>query len=172
MITQNEIFPIGKIIKPHGISGEMTFSYTSDVFENDDFTYFVIEIDGIFVPFFIAELRHKASDTAFLKLDGISNEKEVRQLTGKTLYASKRFLEKVKSEEITIDYFVGFQLIDAAHGTVGSITKVDSTTANTLLFVQTASDELLIPFNEDFITDINHKKKIIYVSLPEGLLDL
>jgi 16S rRNA processing protein RimM len=172
MIKLDAIFPIGKIIKPHGVTGEMMFTFTSDVFEGKDFAYFIIEIDGIFVPFFIAEFRYKTSETAFLKLDGIDTEMAVRELSGKMLYAPKKFLESVENDEIGIDYFVDFQLIEKSQGKIGIITKIDTSTANTLLFVQTADDEILIPFNEDFITDIHHKKKIITVDLPEGLLDL
>jgi 16S rRNA processing protein RimM len=171
MIISDEIFPVGKIIKPHGVSGEMTFTFTSDVFENEDFTYFVIEMDGIFVPFFIAEFRYKTAETAFLKFDGISTETAARELSGKTLYAPKLFLENVKNEEIGINYFIGFQVVEAKKGETGTITKIDTSTANTLLFVQTSEEEILIPFNEDFIIDIDHKNKIITLNLPEGLIN-
>ena len=47
----------------------------------------------------------------------------------------KKYLDKVETEEIELDYFVGFLLIDEINGEIGLITEVDQTTENTLLVI-------------------------------------
>jgi len=172
MISKFDIFPIGQIIKPHGIHGELSFSFTSDVFDKEDITYFIFEIQGIFVPFFITEYRFKTNTTALVKLDDITSEEQARPFCGLTIYVSNEFLEKVEVVEIELDYFVGFQLIDENSSLIGLIKEVDQTTENALFIIEKPNDELFIPVSNDYIQNIDHKKKIIQVRLPEGLLDL
>jgi 16S rRNA processing protein RimM len=172
MISKNDVFPIGQIIKPHGVNGEMSFSFTSDVFDNEDVPYFIFDMQGILVPFFLAEYRFKGSTTGLLKLDGITTDEQARGFSGLTIFLPKSYLEKVEDTEIELDYFAGFSLIDAEKGMLGVISEVDQTTDNVLFVIPTKDDELLIPAGEEYIEEIDHDKKIIYVRLPEGLLDL
>lgn len=172
MISKTEVFPIGQINKPHGVNGEMSFSFTSDIFDREDVPYFVFEMQGILVPFFIDEYRFKGSTTGLLKLDGITTEEQARDFYGQTIYLPKKFLEKVEDAEIELDYFAGFTLIDAEKGVLGVISEVDQTTENVLFVIPTPDDELLIPAGEEYIEEIDHERKIIRVRLPEGLLDL
>lgn len=172
MILKSSVFPIGQIIKPHGVNGEMSFSFTSDIFDKEEVPYFIFEIQGILVPFFLEEYRFKGSTTGLLKLDGIKTDERAREFSGLTIYLPKTFLEKVEDTEIELDYFAGFSLVDAEKGLIGVISEVDQTTDNVLFVIPTKDDELLIPAGEEYIEEIDHEKKIIYVRLPEGLLDL
>jgi len=172
MIRKEDIFPIGQIIKPHGITGEMAFSFTSDVFDTEDVPYFIIEIQGIMVPFFIEEYRFKSNETALVRLEGVKNDEKARAFSGLTIYLPKHYLEKVEDTEIELDYFVGFTLIDLQRGEIGLISEVDQTTENALFVIPTAEDELLIPVGDDYIREIDHENKRITVDLPLGLLEL
>ena len=172
MIVKSSVFPIGQIIKPHGVNGEMSFSFTSDIFDREHVPFFIFEMQGLLVPFFIDEYRFKGSTTGLLKLDGVKNEDQARAFYGMTIYLPKTFLEKVEDTEIELDYFAGFSLIDSVKGLIGVISEVDQTTDNVLFVIPTKDDELLIPAGEEYIQEIDHDKKIIYVKLPEGLLDL
>jgi len=172
MILKTDVFPIGQINKPHGVNGEMSFSFTSDIFDREDIPYFVFEMQGILVPFFLEEYRFKGSSTGLLKLDGVTTDEQARAFYGLTIYLPKKFLEKVEDAEIELDYFAGFSLVDAERGVLGVISEVDQTTENVLFVIPTEDDELLIPAGEEYIDEIDHEKKIIYVRLPEGLLDL
>jgi 16S rRNA processing protein RimM len=172
MILKSEVFPIGQILKPHGVNGEMTFTVSSDIFEREDISYLIFEIQGILVPFYLNEYRLKSYTTGFLKLDGIINEEQSRELDGLTIYLPKKYLDKVENADIEPDYFAGFTLVDAKKGEIGIISEVDQTTDNVLFVISGKDDELLIPAGEEYIEEIDHEKKIIYVRLPEGLLDL
>jgi 16S rRNA processing protein RimM len=172
MILKNDVFPIGQITKPHGVSGEMSFTFTSDVFDSEDVPYFVFDMQGILVPFFLDDYRFKSNSTGLLKLDGITTDEQAREFAGLTIYLPKSYLEKVEDAEIELDYFAGFSLIDSEKGLLGVISEVDQTTDNVLFVIPTKDDELLIPAGEEYIENIDHDKKIIYVKLPEGLLDL
>ncbi|MDD4991954.1 MAG: ribosome maturation factor RimM [Paludibacter sp.] len=172
MILKTEVIPIGQITKPHGISGEMSFSFTTDIFDREEVPYFIFELEGILVPFFLTEYRFKSNTTALLKLEGVENDEQARNFAGLTVYLPKSYLEKVEDTEIELDYFAGFSLVDSEKGLLGVISEVDQTTDNVLFVIPIKDDELLIPAGEEYIEEIDHDKKIIYVKLPEGLLDL
>ena len=172
MIVKDELFPIGQLIKPHGIHGEMSFTFSTDVFDREDIPYFIIETEGIFVPFFIEEYRFKTDSSGLLKFEDVDTQEKAKEFAGLTIYLPVKYIEKVEDEEIGLDYFIGYQLIDTTKGEIGKISEIDQTTENALFVIETTEDELLIPVSEEYITKINHKKKIIHVSLPEGLLDL
>ena len=55
---------------------------------------------------------------------------------------------------------------------LGTISDVDDTTINVLFVIEKEDgDELLLPAHEEFILDIDHKKKRVKVDIPEGLLE-
>ena len=172
MILKEDIFPIGQIIKPHGVNGEMSFNFTTDVFDSEDVAFFIMELNGILVPFFIEEYRFKSNSTGLVKLNGVNSDDQAREYSGLTVFVSKDYLEKVEDTDIELDYFVGFQLVDKTKGSLGIVTEVDQTTENALFVIPTADDELLIPVGETYIDNIDHLKKIIYLNLPEGLLEI
>jgi len=172
MINHSDVFQIGKINKPHGLAGEVSFSFTTDVFDTEEAPYVVMEMDGILVPFFIEEYRFRSDSTALLKLEGIDSESKAKQFTGLTVYLPVSYLENVEPTGIDMEYFIGFTMEDVAKSFEAEITDVDQTTDNLLFVARSGDNEWLIPASDDFIRHIDHDKKIIEVELPEGLLDL
>lgn len=51
MIRKEEVYKIGIFNKPHGIHGELSFTFTDDIFDRADCDYLICLLDGIFVPF-------------------------------------------------------------------------------------------------------------------------
>ena len=67
MIKKEDVYRIGRLGKPHGVQGEISFMFDDDVFDRSDADYLVLDIDGILVPFFMEEYRFKGSETAIMK---------------------------------------------------------------------------------------------------------
>lgn len=86
MIEEKELVGIGKIGKPHGIHGEINVYLDEDVIA-DRLEKLVMNIDGIFVPFFIESIRPKRVDTVIMALDGIDTEQKAAELTNHEVYA-------------------------------------------------------------------------------------
>ncbi len=68
MITLDRLTPIGRLGKPHGINGEINAYLDVDI-DIDSLKRIILMIDGIYVPFFIASMRQKRSDTFIMALD-------------------------------------------------------------------------------------------------------
>lgn len=173
MILKDELIPIGQVLKPHGIHGEMAFEFTSDIFDREEVPFFIVEIDGIFVPFRVENYRMRSSSTALIQLKGVTSDEKARGFSGLTIYIASHYLSEMDDREVEAGYFEGFQLVDEHEGVLGLISEVDQTTENALFVVPVSDDdELLIPVSDEYIVHIDHERRIIRVNLPEGLLDL
>ena len=172
MIKKEEVYKIGLFNKPHGIHGELQFTFTDDIFDRVDCDYLICLLDGIFVPFFIEEYRFRSDSTALVKLEGIDTAERARMFTNVEVYFPVKHAEEAEDGELSWNFFVGFRMEDVRHGELGEVVEVDTTTVNTLFVVeQEDGEELLIPAQEEFIVEINQEKKLITVELPEGLLN-
>ena len=169
MIRKEEVFKIGRIGKTHGVRGEVMFQFDDDVFDRTDADYLILDLDGIFVPFFIEEYRFRSDSTAILKIDGINTQERARELTGTEVFFPLSLVPD-DEEEITLSFLVGFDLIEAkTKQQIGRIASIDDQTANILFCLE---DGTLIPANDDLITHIDKDSRQITIDLPEGLLDL
>lgn len=173
MIKKEEVYKIGIFNKPHGVKGEISFTFTDDIFDRVDCDYLVCLLDGIFVPFFIEEYRFRSDTTALIKLADIDTAEKARMFTNVDVYFPVKYVDDVETENhLSWDYFVGFRVKDMQHGDLGLIIEVDDSTVNTLFVIDHHGEELLVPAQEDFIVKMDNKKKEITVELPEGLLNI
>lgn len=172
MIEKENLVKIGKFNKPHGIKGEISFTFTDDSFENAENPFLICELDGLLIPFKLEEYRFTSDTTALVKLKNMNSDKNVQPLANKEVYFPKKDLTEPPTEAFTWDYFKGYTMLDRAAGELGTIAGVDDTTMNVLFIVETPQGELLVPANEKVIEHIDEENKRLLVELPEGLLEL
>lgn len=168
MIAENEVYKIGVLNKPHGVHGEISFTFTDDVWDRVECEYLICRIDGILVPFFLEEYRFRSEQTALVKFDGMDTVEAVRPMTGVEVFFPYSLTPDEAPEEYTWSYFTGFQIEDQSAGLLGTIDHVDDSTQNVLFCV----GDLLLPAVEEFIVDIDHTNRRVVMNLPEGLLNL
>ena len=172
MIRPEEVYCIGKFTRTHGVQGEMSLSFTDDVFDRVACPYLVCDMDGILVPFFIEEYRFKSNSVALIKFERIDTSEEASIFTNKEVYFPKSYAEQAEDGEYSWQYFIDFTAEDINHGHLGTLVAVDESTINTLFVVERPDrEELLIPAQEDFIEELDHDKRIIKFNLPDGLLE-
>lgn len=178
MITCDQLTPIGHTIKPHGINGEIATAIDNDV-DLSGLRCLVMDIDGIFVPFFINSFRPRGPEAVLLAIDGISNEREAKDICPKTVYALKTDIGELNKENTDNDDgfyaedLIGFHVVVGGNG-IGEITAVDDSTENYLFIItpNRPGKPLYIPVADEFIDEVDPLNHTIAMSLPNGLLDL
>ncbi len=169
MITEQEVYRIGQIGRTHGVKGEVTFSFTDDVWDRAEAEYLFLRVDGLLVPFFLEEYRFRSDSTALVKFLDYDSANDVQFLIGCEVFFPHALTPEMgEDEKYTWRYFTGFALFDEEAGLIGNIDSVDESTQNILFQVGTH----LIPAAEEWITEINHKERTIHMALPEGLLEI
>lgn len=164
-----ETYKIGTLTRTHGIGGELSMNFTDDVWDRADADYVFLEVDGIQVPFFLEGWRFRSDSVALLKFHDIDSSEDANEYVGADVYFPHSLTpEPDEDDEYTWRHFTGWQVVDAQAGPIGIIDYVEDSTVNTIFCV----DGKLVPANEDFIERIDAKERIVYMTLPEGLLDL
>lgn len=173
MIRREDLVKIGQFRKPHGVKGEIIFTFTDNSFEDSECPFFICGIDGIFVPFRIEDYRFTSDTAGMVCLKNLDSDSKVRFLSNREIYFPKKYLIADKSDNYyTWSYFTGFTVIDKHSGTVGRIVGVEESTLNTIFIINTGTNEILIPATGEMITFIDEDKKEMHVTLPDGLLEL
>ena len=172
MIRQDEVFKIGKFIKPHGLKGEITLEFDNDIFDRSNSPYLVCDIDGILVPFFIKEYRFKGKESALITFEDVKSEDKAKIFKGRDVFYPKKYSDGSENDQVYVEYFIDFELIDNQLGSIGTIIDVDDSTINTLFLVKGLDgQDIIVPASDEIITEIDEENKTIHVDLPIGLID-
>lgn len=164
-----DLYKIGKIGKPHGVKGEVSFHFSDDVFDRTEAEYLMLCIDGLMVPFFMEEYRFRSDETALVKFCDIDTQERASELTGCEVFFPRDVADD-DDDNLSWAEIIGYSLIDSATGkNVGKIASVDDSTINILFELE---DGTLIPASIELITNVDKKHKEIEIELPDGILDL
>ena len=126
-------------------------------------------MDGIFVPFFISNIRVKSSNSVLLTLEDIETETDARNLVGKDIYLPIHLMSD--EDMLSYEYFVGFTVVNADEK-LGEISFVDDQTVNILFGISAEDGDILLPAVEDFIMEVDNENKILYTNYPNELVEL
>lgn len=173
MIRPDDVFYIGRLGSTHGLKGELTFRFTDDIFTADDCKYVVCDIDGLLVPFFLEDWRIRSSETAIVKFEGYDDVNTVQILQNADVYYPKAAVRSERGGLTSWKVLTGFAVSDVEAGSLGIVTEVDDSSANTLLVVDTPSGkELVLPVHPDLVAGLDINARTLMLRLPDGLLDL
>ncbi len=160
----------GTITKTHGVDGKVVLSTETDLETKDFREPIFINIDGLLVPFFLVTIDTKGPDQYILTLELLDTVEEAATLIGLDMYLYED--DVVLTENFDITQLQGLNVIDQGKGEVGPIKRIEEVSGNYLLVIDKEDDEVLIPFNEDFIVEILPEENYILLDLPDGLIEL
>lgn len=165
-IARKDFIAAGTVDKTHGTKGELRITLSIDKpFKEWAF----LEIQGKPVPFYIESIQPTFDDGALLRLQDIDSVEKASGYIGYTLLAPRG---KRKKEVYAEDDFTGFKLIDEKLGEIGEVEALEEYPNQLLIKTRFNGEEVLIPAVEAFIREINEEEQIIYLQLPEGLLEI
>lgn len=178
MITRSQLRPVGEFLKPHGIKGELSATIETGVSLGAD-SCLVVDIDGLFVPFFVVSTRRRGPEAILLTIDGINDDSEAKTLARKTIFmrADDPALAAIDEDDDNEDGFyasdlIGYKILDRTSDEIGIIEDIDDSTDNTLFIVRRPGEatEVMIPVADEFIESIDPDEATITMVLPDGLL--
>lgn len=165
---------LGIFIKTHGIDGQLILklSYFREDELNEGEPVFIV-IDGIPVPFFISDFRFISNDTAIVKLDEVINSDQASEFINCNVLMESESRQNTENESSGISEGIeGYVIVDEKRGESGILTAIIGVMENPVMQIDLDGKEVLVPYNENIIKEINHKSKTILISAPEGLIDL
>lgn len=156
---------IGIITKTHGFEGAVVVrSYAGKAEEPETGEPVFIVIDGIPVPFFTREAWSPTSDTVVISFDDYLTAESVLPFKGCEVR-----IESVDQPDDELAQLTDYQINDTSTQFKGTITRIYDTPGQIIAEVRSMRGVVLIPMHPDLIRSIDHKGKIIFMSLPAGL---
>lgn len=172
-MKKKDCFYLGKIVKPFSFKGEVLIKLDTDepeLYEKIDALF--IEVKDNLIPFFVEQSKLHKSDLLRVKFEDIDNEDDVNSLIKCDLYLPLTTLPELNEDQFYFHEVIGFEVIDSIKGLIGTITYINDNTAQTLFVIKNENTEILIPMNDDIIDSVNKLDNKIFITAPEGLIDL
>ena len=160
---------IGYISKTHGLKGHVILRLNELVNIDEDIKSVFLELNGSQVPYFVTECR--PNNTGYiLKLETIDVVETSKKLIGKKAFALPDF---ILEQDESLKEFIGYAIIDSKLGNIGNIADVDEKTDNAIIkVIHPSGAEIILPFNDDLIIEIDDDLKTIEFNAPEGLIEM
>lgn len=163
--------PIGRIVKAHGLRGEVSVKALTDLPLDAfvDTTTWATPPTSSFRTGRIMAVR-PGPKGALVTLEGVSDIATASALVGTTLIARRGDVP----EAALVERFdpVGMEVVDESRGTLGSVSDVIETGANDVWVVSGGTyGEVLIPVIDDVVLDIDEAGNVISIRLLAGLID-
>jgi len=162
-------FPVGKIVKIHGLKGEINalleVEHPEQLLKKESF---FVEINKKLVPFFVQKCSIH-SNKAIIKFEDVDSPESAQALVRSVLFLPA---SEYEPEEDSLLQIQGYIVMDANLGELGKVKEIYNTPGQDLLSMIYKEKEVLIPVNDNIILKADHRKKKLMVNLPEGLLDL
>lgn len=161
-----DLTQVGYFSKTHGVKGHLILKIDKP-FSEDELKAVFIESPTGKAPYFISEIK-SANNGLILCLEEITAVEKAKTLIGKAVFIDSNLIEE-EEEEFN---WIGFELIDKHHGSLGNITGTSDTGQQVVLSIEHNGKEILLPLVEDFIEKIDEGGKKLYFNAPEGLIDV
>jgi len=163
---------LGRIVRVHGTQGEVTValrdgSLSLSSLEDAD-VWIVPPPESGAVAHRLSDLRPTPKGV-IARVSSVETAAEAHELTGRWLLIDGEGLPSADEAE---DDVVGFEVLDALRGSIGSVTEIIVTGANDVLVVEGGPyGQVLVPVIDDVIQGVDDKRRVIEVDLLEGLID-
>jgi len=172
-MQKEDCFYLGKVVSKYSFKGEVLVKIDTDepeIYENMESVF--VSIGNNLVPFFIDRCRLHKSTLLRIDFEEVKDEASADRIMGALLYLPLTMLPKLSGNKFYFHEVIGFTLLDKVHGDIGLIKAVNDSSSQVLFEAKKGDKELLIPVTDQIITKVDREAKTIYVTTPEGLVDL
>lgn len=172
-MKKEDCFNLGKITRIFGTKGELTL--VLDVDDPNDYInldFFYADFDGEMIPYFIEKLIIKNGTAVIIKLTDIDEPKAAGALINRLIYLPLDRLPKLNEDQFYYHEIIGYTIIDDVFGETGVIKDVLEFPMQEIIQIDHNGKEILLPISDELITKVDKENKFLYISAPEGLIEL
>jgi 16S rRNA processing protein RimM len=167
---EKDLFPIGKVVKPHGVKGKIKVEYFGENLNHLPplREVFIEDSLGRPKPYEVLEVTPQAP-RLILRLNGIEKVEEVKPLIGKEILIHKRDLPDLEEGEYYWFEVLGMMVETDKDKRIGRVKEIFPTGANDVYVVEGRRREIFLPATEEVIQSIDRKGRVVKVRWMEGL---
>ena len=168
-----KLIPLGKVVKPHGIKGELKVS----IYNDESRTL----VEGLKIWFNINEqfenyklktIRGSVKST-IIKIEEIDSRDQTSFLINKELFVFRDDFPKLNNKDDFYLYdLIGMEILDNKDVSFGTVIDILNLPLNNIILAKFNNKEIMIPNADDFIELFDFENKIVRVKNIKSLLDL
>lgn len=171
-MTKDKCFYIGRIVKTHGLKGEVTLRIDNEQFDEiEELNYFLLEVNDKLIPFFIENISFH-SNKSFILFQDVKTLESASQLIGRAAYLPLDLLPEREGNDFYSHEVVDFLVVDEEKGEIGKVQEIIEYPTQSLIQIIVNDKEVLIPIHDDIIKNVDREGKKIYIKAPAGLIDM
>jgi 16S rRNA processing protein RimM len=165
-----EYLAVGKLRRPHGVSGEMLMSLWTDFPERLQ-PDTVVYLGTTHLPVCIKSIRGHHQD-ALVAFKEFSDREEAGQFRNQIIFVRTADLPALPDDEFYLHQLLGLRVIQDEDGvSLGVVAEILETGANDVFLVRReGKSDILIPDIDSVILKIDLEKREIRVNLLPGLI--
>jgi 16S rRNA processing protein RimM len=173
MAAWDEMVTVGRVARPHGLRGDVVINPETDFVEER------------FAPGATVWTRSERGEEALtivaariqggrpiVGLEGFTRVEDVERLSGLELRVPEAALQPLAPHTYYQHQLVGCVVETLSGETVGTVARVDGGIGTSLLAVEGARGEVLVPLTQAICVGIDVAARRIRIDPPEGLLEL
>ena len=171
-MLKEDCFLVGWIVRKHGFKGDVIIKLDTDVPEQyEDLESIFLAHGEDLVPYFFE--RSSFTNKGFMKVhfEGVDTDADADRIMKSELFLPLEFLPELDEDGYYFHEIVGYDVIDAKHGSIGEVKIIDDSNAQTLLIVDSNGTEIMIPMDA-MVKKVDKENKTVEIETPDGLLDL
>ena len=167
---EKNLFPIGRVVKPHGVKGKMKVEYFGDDLRRfvSYREIFIEDEKGSLESYEILEASPHPP-RLILRLKGVEKIEQTQPLIGKTILVEKEALPDLEEGEYYWADLLGMKVETREGKRIGTVKEIFSTGAHDVYVVEGKRGEISLPAIGEVILDIDLAKKMMKVARMEGL---
>ncbi len=171
-MQKEDCFYFGKVIKTHGIKGEISIRIDADdPSQYAGIRFILLDLYTGLIPFFIESMKiHQ--NKAYVAIQDVKTVEKAIELTGFEIYLPLDQLPKLKGNQFYFHEVAGYKVIDQEFGLIGTIDRVLEYPNQSVFQVFHKGKEILIPIQDEVIMKLNRKSRTFEIKAPDGLIDL
>jgi 16S rRNA processing protein RimM len=167
-----EYFKAGKLVAVHGLKGELILKH--ELGKKTSLktlkAVFIENKKDSFFPWFIESTRIKSENEIYLKLESVDTREEAAKISQKEIWFAEEDFKKFAAKTAPAS-LLGYTVFNN-NEKLSEILEVIEQPQQLLCRIELKNKEVLIPVHESFLKKIDHKKKEVWMELPEGLLEI
>ncbi len=172
MAAKGRFLAVGKIIKAHGIKGELkAIVYSQDISQFAAYKEVFLPKKLGFSKYPIKRIREQGKYT-LITLEGIKDRTSAEALAGLEIFVDKNSLPPLKDDEYYWYQLYGLKVVTKEGNNLGIISYIFNNGAHDVYVVQDKNKkEILIPATDEIILNIDLTQGIMEIDPLPGLIE-
>src|SRR4030095_725500 len=167
-----EYFKIGKLVATFGLKGELVLKHNlgKKTSLKGLKAIFTEDRKDSFFPWFVQSTKIKNENEIYLAIEGIGSKEDAAKIIQKEVWLPETDFKKFAHVSAPVN-LLGYEVINDNHS-LGPVLEVIEQPHQLLCRLEIKSTEVFIPLNESTLQKTDHKNRQLFVTLPDGLLEV